>query len=417
MKPIQACWNHFHRQTLGILFIAVCVFCVLEGVGCTSKSQKKNPGVGDKIYPVSLQKVSREEIPDIVEVKGNFVPSDKLDVKAETEGKVATSPVTEGQMVNLGEALANINPEQLHLLLEKQKLELKEAEAKIEAGLTAKANALNATKAPFMKPMGARVGGTNPAQDPEQDQDQDNPTPPGNPDQVGEDLPPPQNPSPDKPDNSDALTRSNEITLDRIKAEMVLTEKKIETANITASIAGMLTKKNITDGSVVALGEVLFQIVKIDPIQLSVFVSKKDVGTLQKGERVDVKIDDMPDATLSGEINYIAAELDPQNKNYEVRISVPNTQLKIKAGMAGIATLPQTATRKALVVPESAIVTQENKKYVYVLEGQLAERREVEIGAKSDGKVEIKAGLKENEQVVSKGQATFKDESEFIKVE
>ena len=161
----------------------------------------------------------------------------------------------------------------------------------------------------------------------------------------------------------------------------------------------------------------MYQIVKIDPILLSIFLDKKVVVNLQRGEKIDVKVLEMPDLSFGGEVAYIAAEMDAQNKNYEVRISIPNTQLKVRAGMPGVAIMPQTGTRKALLVPEDAILALDGKAYVYVVEGQLAERKEVDLGAKTGGKIEVKSGLKEGEMVVVKGQATFKDEQEFIRVD
>ena len=402
----------FYFATFQKTILTFGVLALLFNFSCSSKSKKKIPGVGDKVYPVSAFKVFKEEVPDIVEMKGTFIPSDKLDVKAETEGKVLSSPVSEGQMVAFADPLASINPEQLHLLLEKEKLELKEQEAKIEAGLSMK-NVM--AKVPFGKALGAQTG-PDVGMPPNPDQNPNNPNP-TSPDQVGEELPAPES-VPDKPDNSDAIVRANEVTLGRIKAEIALTEKKIESANVTTGISGLLSKKNITDGSVVTLGEVLFQVVKIDPILLSVFVSKKEIGNIQKGEKVDVKTEEIPNASLNGEVVFVAAEADPQNKNnYEVRVSVPNTQLKIKAGMTGLAIMPQTGIRKAILIPEDAMVTINNKKYVYVVQGQIAEGKEVELGDKIGNKIEVKSGLKEGEEVVMKGQVTFKDEQEFVKVE
>ncbi len=410
----------FQRRSIITLLLAL----LIASGACSSKS-KKAPGPGDKIYPVAAMKVMREELPDIVDIKGNFIPSDKLDVKAESEGKVLTAPVTEGQMVNLGEPLATLNPEQLNLLLEKERLDLKEQEAKIEAGLSAKAAA---TRTPFMGGRGARPStGSNPNGEPlapaNAEQNPDNPDSPDSPspDQVGDEPPGPAAALPETApagsENADAIARANEITLDRIKAEIALTEKKIESATILAGIAGMVSKKNIAEGGAVTLGEVLFQIVKIDPILLSISVDKKAVTNIQRGEKIDVKVDEMPDLSFGGEVVYVAAEMDAQNKNYEVRIAVPNTQLKIRAGMPGLAIMPQTGTRKALLVPEDAILTIDGKAYAYVVEGQIAERKELDLGAKSGGKIEVKSGLKENEMVIVKGQATFKDEQEFVKVE
>jgi len=397
-----------------ILFILL--FCVLGFSGCKGKSQKKIPLPGDKIYPVSVLKASLDEIPESLEIKGTFFPSDKLEVRAEVEGKINSVSANEGQVVGSGEILATINPEFLNLLLEKQRLDVKEAEARAEANLPVKPVNLRGTIVPPESAPGNAPSESNPTPPPENNAA--NKERPVNPDEVGESPPPPSpGESPPSSEKTEAVLRAEQANLDRLKAEVALTEKKLESANVKADIGGVINKKNITEGTVVSAGEMLFQIVKIDPISLSVYLPKEIVVGLKMGDKLEVSPNEMPGTTIAGEIVFISPETDPQNKNYEVKISLPNGGQKLKGGMGGGISLPLTQLRKGVTVPADALIQKDGKNYVYVVKDQVAERREVELGKKVGQKIEVKKGVKEEEPVVIKGHATFDEEQEFVKVE
>ncbi|MBL7686380.1 MAG: efflux RND transporter periplasmic adaptor subunit [Deltaproteobacteria bacterium] len=386
-------------------------------MACSKKNEKKVPQAGDKVYPVSTLKVSLEELPEILQMNGTFVPSDKLDVKAEVEGKVLSVSVSEGQNVTANELLALMSPDALNLLLDKQQKELKELEAKHEGD--------EVNPSPVVRPnlpfLGFRMA-PRPNGNPESQPTENVEGKPVNNDEVGEQAPPPSAEAPmppPAPEKSDAQLKVEEAGMDRVRAEIALTEKKIEGARVLAGIPGIVVKKNIAEGSAVNLGEVLFQIVKTDPIQLSIFVPKESVGNLKLQDKAEVAVDEISlEGAQSGEIVFINPEPDPQNKSYEVRIAASNPELRIKSGMTGKATLTSSQKKKGILIPSDAVVSLNNKNYVYILKNpQVATRVEVTLGAKKDGRYEVKKGLKEADQVVMKGQTTFDEEDEFVKVE
>src|SRR5262245_8319385 len=398
-----------------VFFVASLVlFLTVPGLGCKTKAHKKTPRLGDKIFSVAAFRVTLEEISGSLDIKGTFIPSDKLDVKSEVDGKITSVAVNEGQVVTVGDALAAINPEQLKLLLDRQRLELREQEAKVEGGPLAQGI--------MGIPNIQRGQVTNQGQE-EQGQEEEGvpsetePERPMPPEEVGEGPAPtipPGGPTIEKPE---AVAHAEEASQERIRADIALTEKKLEAANVTAAIAGIISKKNVTEGSVVTPGEILFQIVKIDPIWISVFVPAETVAALKPEEKPEVKVEEIPDQTFNGEIVYVSPEPDPQNKNYEIKVSIPNTQLKVKAGMSGHVMLPVAEMRKATLVPEAALVAKDGNKYAYVVKDQVAERKEVDLGKKVGDKYEVKKGLREGDVVVIKGQQDFTDEEEYVKVE
>lgn len=388
----------------------------MNGFACKSKPVK--PTSPEKLKAVSLSEARLEEIQNTLELKGTFVPSDKLDVKAEVEGKVISALAQEGQNISIGDPLATIDSEKIRLLLEKNKQELRETELRIEAGM----NLISSTPPP--SPLAK-----------EEDNSESNPTEKENKelDEVGEDDPKPlarealrdqetaaPTPAPENGFNSsknDLALRAEEATLDRIKADIALNEKKLEADQINASIAGFVSRKNVTDGSVVAVGDILYQIVRIDPVLLSVFVAKDIVSQFKKGDRLEVFSDEVPEETFSAEVVLVAAEPDPQNKNYEVKVSLSNTRQKLKGGMNGKIFAPLAELKKSIQIPASAVIEKNAKAYVYIVEKDLAVKREVSLGRKTSDKVEVKKGIKEGEKVVSKGLGSLVEEQEYIKVE
>jgi|GEM_PF-2251144 len=425
--------SHIIRRFLWAVVVFSCL--AIAVTGCKGKSRKKNPQPGDKIYPVAVFKVPLEEISQSLEVKGTFVPSDKLDVKSETEGKIASVAVTEGQTVNVGDPLATVNPEVLTLLLEKQRADLREAESHVEENLPVRAMGAMRNFAALRRPRGLETGvpptgvppmgvpPTGPAVEAPAPTEEGGEAPEAPPslEEAGEETPEPAPPptTAELPplEKPEPVRQAEDVTLDRLRAEIALTEKKIEAANLTAGIAGTIAKKNVAEGSVVTPGEILFQIVRLDPIWISVFVPPETAAALKPEEKPDVLPDDLPDMVLSGDIVFVSPEPDPQNKAYEIRVAVPNTQLKLKGGMGGRVLLPVTELRKVVTVPEEAVISKGGNRYVYVVEDQVAEKREVSLGKKLVGKFEVKRGLKEGDAVVTRGQQDLKEDQEFVKVE
>jgi membrane fusion protein (multidrug efflux system) len=85
-----------------------------------------------------------------------------------------------------------------------------------------------------------------------------------------------------------------------------------------------------------------------------------------------------------------------------VRAEVPNPESLLKPGMFLNVEIVRDR-RNALVVPEEALVPEQNKQFVFVVAGDKAQKREVRIGARSPGSVEVLSGLSLGERVIVEG--------------
>lgn len=114
---------------------------------------------------------------------------------------------------------------------------------------------------------------------------------------------------------------------------------------------------------------------------------------------------------FEGKVSSVDSRIDPIARAFKVRATIPNADLALPAGMFMHVTL-QLENRLTVVVPEQAVVPQAGKSYIFVVADGAAKRREVVVGMRQPGSVEIAEGLKPGEVVVTSGLQRLRDGSQ-----
>ena len=136
-------------------------------------------------------------------------------------------------------------------------------------------------------------------------------------------------------------------------------------------------------------------------------VYEKDVARLDRGKQVTVTLQAYPDKQWNGRIDSLSGALDPTTRTLRVRVSIPNTEQRLKPEMFG-AIHVNTGTHQALVVPAASIIREGNTATVFVRSANKPEQRTVTVGQTLDGKVEIVSGLHPGEEVAADGAELLK---------
>lgn len=173
---------------------------------------------------------------------------------------------------------------------------------------------------------------------------------------------------------------------------------------IAAPFGGIVTKAAATPGALVDSAVELFTIADIAEVWVQAEVYEKDLGRLQVGQAARVRVDTYPNEPFTGRVAYIADALDPQTRTAKVRCVVGNAGARLKLDMFATVELPTTFRRRAVAVPVGAIQQLESKTVVFVQRGPTQfEAREITAGGSVDGVVEVLAGLKDGEPIVTVG--------------
>ncbi|MGC4235579.1 MAG: efflux RND transporter periplasmic adaptor subunit [Niabella sp.] len=196
-----------------------------------------------------------------------------------------------------------------------------------------------------------------------------------------------------------------ELAVKNAAARLKQSRVKINDANIRASINGIVNKRMIEPGSVLAPGTSLFEIVDVSKLTLDVAVSEQQVVNLQVGDVINIKAGVFPDKEFIGKIEFIAPKADA-NLNFPVKVAVTNNSGNaLKAGMYGSAHFVFAQKAPAILIPRTAFVGSVSSNQVFMVDSSnRASMRNVVAGRILGDKVEVVAGLRAGEKVITSGQ-------------
>lgn len=172
---------------------------------------------------------------------------------------------------------------------------------------------------------------------------------------------------------------------------------------IVTSIAGTVLERKITIGQIVQPAEIAFMVADLSNVWVVADVPEEDSGRLHKGMRVEVKIPALPDQDIKGSLSYVSSIVDPSTRTVQVRMDLPNPRSIFKPAMlASMKFIDHGEVRTTL--PNTAVVREENKDYVFVQVGQHKFMlREVALGAEIGEERILESGLSPNEPIVLDG--------------
>lgn len=187
------------------------------------------------------------------------------------------------------------------------------------------------------------------------------------------------------------------------QAALEVARAELARAAIRSPIAGIVTKRAVNDGETVDPATPAFEVIDSTSLDVVANVPAGYLGRVKTGELAVVRVEPLPDKEFSGAVVQVAPSVDPQTNTIAVRVRLANPTGALKAGIFGNARIAVDIHPNALVVPQEALVVEGDKTFVFVSRGEKVEKRKVTVGIREDGHVEIVAGLKDDERVVTTG--------------
>lgn len=173
---------------------------------------------------------------------------------------------------------------------------------------------------------------------------------------------------------------------------------------VRAPASGVVTEKLVEVGAVVGAQTKLFTIAEVSTLVTRVGVSELDVGSLRTGQDARVMLDAYPGQRFEGRIRRIFPSADPTTRLLPVEVALTGEAASAaRPGFLARVAFALGTRENVLLVPASAVVGQAGAQQVFVVVNGKAERRTVETGLSSEGRVEIVSGLREGEAVVTTG--------------
>ena len=200
---------------------------------------------------------------------------------------------------------------------------------------------------------------------------------------------------------------------DAVIAELKRTGMPVRSIILTAASSGVVLDKQAVPGMRFEPGEMLFMLGDVSTVWVVTQIAERDVSLLANGQTASITLNADPGRAVSGIISFISPILSTATRTATVRIEVPNNDGALKIGQYADVAIAATAGEEApLVIPASAVIDSGSRQVAFVAkEGGLFEPRDLQLGMRGDGMVEILSGLSEGEQIVVAGNFLIDSES------
>ena len=180
---------------------------------------------------------------------------------------------------------------------------------------------------------------------------------------------------------------------------------------IRAPIDGVLSSRDITVGTTVREGDVLFRVTDLDNLVAYIHVPQRELHRFEPGQPARLNMAAWPGGAFPATVARISPTVDPESGTFRITLAVPAAEGKLRPGMFGKLDIVYEIHQDALMVPAEAVLAEDMEEAVFVIDEGIARRRPVTTGLNSDGRIEVLSGLSAGESVVIVGQTGLKDGS------
>jgi RND family efflux transporter MFP subunit len=316
---------------------------------------------------VRVQAVALETLPRTVTASGTVTAWEEVPVGAETGGLTATAVhVDEGSYVRQGQPLVQMNDALLRAQLRQQQAAVQTAEANAARDDAALARAQELRDRGFLSQAGL--------------------------------------------DTALANQRSSQANLAAAQAALSEIRTRLSQATVRAPVSGLVTRRNVTRGQIIAAGTELFRIVRDGRLELDAQVPEAELSLVRAGQPAVIEAGREGGGT--GVVRIVTPEVDPQSRLGVARVALSNTSLK--PGMFARARI-DVGAQPALTVPSAAVVFREGQAGVFVLGANSTVRfTPIRTGPRSGATVAVTSGLTAGQRIVTQGAGFLGDGDRVI---
>jgi Cu(I)/Ag(I) efflux system membrane fusion protein len=175
---------------------------------------------------------------------------------------------------------------------------------------------------------------------------------------------------------------------------------------------GIVLERRAVEGMRAAAGDVLFRIADQSVVWVMADVAEGDIGAVKPGQTVKVTTRAHPGRVFTGKVAVVYPFLMKETRTVRVRIELPNTDLALLPDMYADVDIATGSDESVAAVPQSAIIDSGARQVVIVDKGDgRFEPRDVKLGRRGEGYVEVLSGLQEGETIVVNGNFLIDAES------
>ncbi len=301
----------------------------------------------EELVPVKIRITKEQEIRKSFNYSGNIVPFKTIKFGFMVAGKIKAVHVVEGQFVNKGDPIADIDATDYQFALDAAQARYREAEKEYSR----------------LKKLHEEASLTD--------------------------------------SDFDKIT----ALYYEARADYEYKKKQVNDTRLFAPATGWIAVEGIEPGEIVPQGMPLFGLVVTDRVFAEASIPEDEINHITTDMDVDVEVPAVYDSVFSGKIKRIGKVADPYSRSFPVKAIIRNKHYLLKPGMIANMKVPSGEANIAVLVPGNAILTDaDGHQYVYIVKDGKARYKEILTGNTWSKEIIILKGLKQGDELVTEGQ-------------
>ncbi len=187
------------------------------------------------------------------------------------------------------------------------------------------------------------------------------------------------------------------------RASLALAQARLDKMRIHAPYSGVLGLRHVSPGDYLSVGQDIVNLEVLDPLKVDFRVPQKAASQIRLGQSIEISLDTYPGERFNGRIAAINPRLDEAGRSQAIRALLDNAEGRLNPGQFVRVAVILAERPEALVIPEAAVMPVGDQAMVNLVVDGKVEPREVELGKRFDGKVEVREGLQGDETLISAG--------------
>lgn len=200
-------------------------------------------------------------------------------------------------------------------------------------------------------------------------------------------------------DEARAARASAVAARDAARAQVAQAAQQADYTVVRAPFAGIVGARLVEPGETVAPGQPLLSLHAPGALRIEVQVPQSEADAIRKAGRASIVLDDGRTLPSAGMVVYPQA--DPRTHSVGVRVELPDASPAPVPGSTARVRFPIAGGEAAIAIPASALVQRGELSAVYVVDGDRIGLRQLRLGARTDGRVEVLAGLEAGERIAA----------------
>lgn len=212
-------------------------------------------------------------------------------------------------------------------------------------------------------------------------------------------------------DTADSANQAQLAAVAAAKAQVEQTQIQLNDSVVRAPIAGQVSKRHIQPGEKVAFDAPMIGIVDLSQLEVQAQVPVSDVPQIRKDMAASVNIEGIRGRSFAGRVERINPSTEPGTRTVNIYVSLPNEEALLKAGMFARVVLTTEPEVESLALPMSAVRSDGQQSYVWVIADGKLVHRNVSTGRRDERVqwVEVTSGLTPNDVVLATKFDNLKD--------